>query len=193
MSQQMSTIWARWTRVWSKVGNDHDDTETFNLKLGESKCVDEVKEILHSTDFLIDLPTDPERSRRRDAFVSPPLPLLPLTQLAQQSFGRGGIGNIRRSSLSRRVCPTHTRGREPEVGAPSLRTPCPYTDIPRSGLFCRTRWCRKHTLPPQGRAAHHQGRSGGRVRGQGCPQTRRGNHHRKHSSTFQTHPSPSSI
>jgi len=66
--------------VWSKVGNDHDDTETFNLKL--------------------DLPTDPERSRRRDAF---------------QSFGRGGIGNIRRSSLSRRVCPTHTRGREPEV------------------------------------------------------------------------------
>ena len=31
MSQQVSTIWARWTRVWSKEGDDHDDTE----KLGE--------------------------------------------------------------------------------------------------------------------------------------------------------------
>jgi hypothetical protein len=131
---------------------------------------------------------------------SHPLPFLPLTQphLAQQSFGRGGIGNIRRSSPPRRVRPTHTHGREPEVGVPSLRIPRPYTDIPRSGLFCRMRWCRKHSLLvsrcPQGRPANHQGRNRGRVRGHGCPKTRRGNHHRKHSSTLQTHPlKPSSI
>ena len=61
-------------------------------------------------------------------FVSLPRTPLPHTQphLAQQSSGRGGLGNIERSSLSRRVYPTHTDRREPEVGVPSLRIPRTY-------------------------------------------------------------------
>ena len=114
--------------------------------------------------------------------------LLPRTQphLAQQSFGRGGIGNIRRSS----VRPTHIGGRELEVGASSSRITRPYADIVQSGLFCRTQWCRHPPLVSR----CPQGRSRGRVRGQGYSRTRRGNHHRKHSSTPLNPPlEPSSI
>ena len=153
---------------------------------------------LHSPPLTVDTPTDSERlavSNRRDAFVSLLRSLLPRTQprLAQKSFGRGGIGSIGCSSLSRRVRPTHAGGREPKVGTPTLRIHRLCPDIARSDLFCRTWWCRKLAFPvsrcPQGCST---GR--GRVRGQGCPRTRRGNHHCKHSSTLQTHMlHPSSI
>ncbi|KAN0086038.1 hypothetical protein V8E55_007172 [Tylopilus felleus] len=89
--QRMSAIWARLRRAWSREGDD--DTKTL---LNEPAPCDESSGRFSGEPLIANIPTDSARRRNASGF---------------QSFGRGGIGNIRRLSQSLDTRPT-TNGQD---------------------------------------------------------------------------------